>query len=84
MHSLGTLIQNAEASHKNIPFEHGHTWLLSLSLWHVGGLAIVIRSMLYGACIAIGSIEDIGFLQVTHVSFVALQLRRFIASLSSK
>ena len=78
LHSLATLIQNAEASHKNIPFEHGHTWLLSLSLWHVGGLAIVIRSMLYGACIAVGSIEDIGILHVTHVSFVALQLRRFI------
>ena len=37
-----------------------------------------MRSMLYGACIAIGSIEDIETLQVTHVSFVALQLRRFI------
>ena len=78
LHSLETLIQNAEASHKNIAFEHGHTWLLSLSLWHVGGLAIVIRSMLYGACIAIGSIEDIRSLGVTHVSFVALQLRRFM------
>ena len=78
LHSLETLIQNAEASYKNITFEHGHTWLLSLSLWHVGGLAIVIRSMLYGACIAIGSIEHIGILRVTHVSFVDLQLRRFM------
>ena len=78
LHSLDTLIQNAKASHKNIVFEYGHTWLLSLSLWHIGGLAIVIRSMLHGACVAIGSIEYIDVLQVTHVSFVDIQLRRFM------
>ena len=78
LHSLHTLQQNAIASHKNIPFQHGDTWLLSLSLWHVGGLAIVIRSMLHGGTIALGSIDDIISLSVTHVSFVSLQLQQFI------
>lgn len=39
----------AEGSAKNIKPEPGELWLLSLPLYHVGGISIILRSLLYGS-----------------------------------
>lgn len=56
-------------------------WLLDLPLFHVGGLAVTVRSVLAGAAVAIPERgmpfgEAAGALGVTHASLVATQLRR--------
>jgi len=42
-------IWGAEASAANFKPEPGELWLLSLPLYHVGGVSIIIRSLLYGS-----------------------------------
>ncbi|NGZ13823.1 o-succinylbenzoate--CoA ligase [Vibrio aestuarianus] len=57
------------------------TWLLSLPMYHVSGLAIIYRWLSAGACLKVGSgdlSQDIQ--QVTHASLVATQLKRLLDS----
>ena len=64
-----------------IQFGHQDTWLLSLPLYHVSGLAIVYRWLLAGAILKIGQgklEEDIQ--GVTHASLVVTQLKRLLVS----
>ncbi len=81
--SYGNLVFNALASNENIDVGPGTAWLLSLPLYHVGGLGIVFRCLLDGGCIAIPepkeSLADaINQYDVTHVSLVATQLYRLL------
>ncbi len=60
-------------------FTQQDTWLLSLPLYHVSGMAIVYRWLLAGACLKVGHgalSEDIQ--GVTHASLVATQLKRLL------
>ncbi|WED22613.1 o-succinylbenzoate--CoA ligase [Vibrio sp. JC009] len=62
-------------------FTAGDTWLLSLPMYHVSGLAIVYRWLHAGACLKVGAgnlSEDIS--GVTHASLVATQLKRLLDS----
>lgn len=62
-------------------YQPGDTWLLSLPLYHVSGLAILYRWLLSGACLKIGSGDvpaDIS--DVTHASLVPVQLQRLLDS----
>ncbi|PMJ90872.1 o-succinylbenzoate--CoA ligase [Vibrio sp. 10N.261.55.A7] len=64
-------------------FEYGadDTWLLSLPLYHVSGLAIVYRWLSGGGCMKVGTGELSADIQgVTHASLVVAQLRRLIES----
>ncbi|WP_237333369.1 o-succinylbenzoate--CoA ligase, partial [Vibrio anguillarum] len=57
------------------------TWLLSLPMYHVSGLAIIYRWLVAGACLKVGSgdlTQDI--IHVTHASLVATQLKRLLDS----
>ncbi|WP_295902404.1 o-succinylbenzoate--CoA ligase [uncultured Vibrio sp.] len=57
------------------------TWLLSLPMYHVSGLAIVYRWLAAGGCLKVGTGDlkrDIQ--EVTHASLVATQLRQLIDS----
>jgi O-succinylbenzoic acid--CoA ligase len=83
LHTYGNHYYSALGSAPNIPLAGGDRWLLSLPLYHVGGLSILFRSLLAGATIAIPergaslghSISTFG---ITHVSVVATQLRRLL------
>ncbi len=84
LHTFGNHWHSAEGSNRNMPIEPGDRWLLSLSLFHVGGLAILFRCFLFGGTAVIGRPSDnlpaeIEKHNITHISLVATQLRRLLA-----
>lgn len=83
MHTLANHYYSALGSAQNIPLVPGDRWLLSLPLYHVGGLSIVFRCLLAGATIALSKKdapmgEEIDRLGATHVSMVSTQLLRLL------
>ncbi|MGA1790893.1 MAG: o-succinylbenzoate--CoA ligase [bacterium] len=83
LHTLGNHLFSALGSNRNIRVGPGDRWLLSLPLYHVGGLAIIFRVILGGGALAIPIPgfpleENIGELQVTHVSMVSTQFYRLL------
>ncbi len=83
LHTFGNHYFSALGSQHNIPVQPGDRWLLSLPLYHVGGLAILYRTALHGGCVVIPppQMQLADFLQqekCTHVSLVATQLRRML------
>ncbi|MCF7823947.1 MAG: o-succinylbenzoate--CoA ligase [Candidatus Marinimicrobia bacterium] len=82
-HSLANHVASAMGSNQNIPLKPGDRWLLTLPLYHVGGLSILFRTALSGASIAIPSadeklIDAISKFQVSHMSLVTIQLQRLL------
>lgn len=77
--TLGQLAANARGANCNIPLLPGDAWLLSLPLFHVGGLGILFRAFLSGAAVALPPagrpwhtvLEET---PVTHLSLVSTQL----------
>lgn len=74
---------SAKGSNANLPVRRGDRWLLSLPLYHVGGLAILIRCALAGGAVALPRDEtplheSLRAMEATHVSLVATQLRRIL------
>ena len=62
-------------------FEQGDTWLLSLPMYHVSGLAIVHRWLAVGGCIKIGTGQlETDIEECSHASLVATQLHRLLKS----
>jgi o-succinylbenzoate---CoA ligase len=81
LHTFRDHYFSAVGSNRNIPFGSGDKWLLSLPLYHVGGLAIIFRSLVNGGSVIIPGdemtlSESIARFQPTHVSLVATQLYR--------
>ncbi|MBD3258185.1 o-succinylbenzoate--CoA ligase, partial [candidate division GN15 bacterium] len=88
LHSYGNHYCSALGSNKNIPVTESDRWLLSLPLYHVGGLAIVFRCLIGRATIVLAQpdeelVSQIEQQQVTHVSLVATQLQRLVNSLET-
>lgn len=83
LHSFGNHYYSAAGSNENIQVGLGDRWLLSLPLYHVGGIAILFRCLLGRATVLIAdsgiSIEKQAS-GATHVSMVATQLYRFLQS----
>ena len=83
LHSWANHLYSAKGSNANVPLRPGDRWLLSLPLYHVGGLAILVRCALAGAAVAVpergaslsASVDATG---ATHLSLVATQLRRLL------
>ncbi|MBX3715324.1 MAG: o-succinylbenzoate--CoA ligase [Burkholderiales bacterium] len=83
----GNQLASARASGAVLPLAPGDRWLASLPFFHVGGLGIVHRCLLAGACVALPddfsaealdrAIEDHG---VTHLSVVDATLRRILGA----
>lgn len=73
----------ASASGLLAQFEFGstHSWLLSLPMYHVSGLAIIYRWLVAGATLKVGhqGLES-DIKGCTHASLVATQLRRLLDS----
>lgn len=81
LHTIGNHFYSALGSNRNIPVEVGHSWLLSLPLYHVGGLAILFRCLLGRAAVRIpraGAPLHVSLQEVTHASLVATQLQRLL------
>ncbi len=81
LHTFGNHYYSAAGSNENIRLGRGDRWLLSLPLYHVGGLAILFRCVLGGAAVVIPDRHQPIHHQVrraTHVSLVATQLRRLL------
>ena len=83
LHALGNHYWSARGSNENIALAPGDRWLLSLPLYHVGGLAIFFRCLLAGAAVAIPSPEALRRRPLalpvhTHASMVSTQLFRLL------
>lgn len=86
LHTLANHYFSALGSNQNIVLKPGDVWLISLPLYHVGGLAIWVRAVLAGAAVAIstGKWEVPGILRnfpVTHLSLVATQLHQWLGKM---
>jgi O-succinylbenzoic acid--CoA ligase len=84
-HQLSQHFDSARGVNEVMSFDATQSWLLSLPLYHVGGLAIVIRALEAGGSVVIPepgeSLDDVIRREaITHVSLVATQLRRLLAN----
>ncbi|MBI3315011.1 MAG: o-succinylbenzoate--CoA ligase [Candidatus Omnitrophica bacterium] len=89
VHTWGNHFYSAQGSQEMIPLTASDRWLLSLPLYHVAGIAVVVRCFLAGAsvvipnaCLPAGRDKDlisaIERNQATHVSLVPAQLYRML------
>ncbi len=87
LHSLENHYYSALGSNRNIRVLPGDRWLLSLPLYHVGGLAILFRTVLAGAAVVVPAgeapmEETIRKTEITHLSLVSTQLYRLLQNSS--
>ncbi len=83
VHTYGNHYQNARGANANMPLQPGDRWLLSLPLYHVGGLGILFRVFLSGAAAVIPApdlelSEAITKYRISHISLVPTQLYRIL------
>lgn len=81
--TLGNLVSNAQSSNQITGLQAEDCWLLSLPLFHVGGLGIVFRCLESGAAFAIGRkdetlCEALARYPISHLSLVPTQLQRLL------
>jgi len=81
LHSFGNHYYSALGANENIAFGPGDCWLLSLPLFHIGGFAMLFRSLLGGGALAVAEagtpIRDaLHNFQLSHLSLVPTQLYR--------
>ncbi len=83
LHSVGSHVASARGSVAFLGLRPGDRWLLTLPLYHVGGLAVLFRCVLAGAAVVLPD-EGVPIEQavsehgVTHTSLVATQLLRVL------
>ncbi|MCF6238542.1 MAG: o-succinylbenzoate--CoA ligase [Candidatus Marinimicrobia bacterium] len=82
-HSHLNHLSSALGSNQNIFLKPDHRWLLTLPLYHVGGISILYRGALSGAAVVLPTstesiLTNIFSKQITHISLVAAQLRRML------
>ena len=82
LHTWANHLYSAKGSNANIPLRAGDQWLLALPLYHVGGLAILVRCALAGGAVQLAGpagAEAVGETDgVTHASMVPTQFRRVL------
>lgn len=83
LHSFGNHYYSALGSNANIPFGPGDCWLLSLPLFHIGGYALLFRSLAGGGALAVTEPETtlseaLQRFSLTHLSLVPTQLYRLL------
>ena len=80
-HTLQQHLCSAQGLLDVFQFEQADTWLLSLPMYHVSGLAIVHRWLAAGGCIKIGQGKlEADIEGCSHASLVATQLHRLLQS----
>lgn len=70
--SLQNLLKNAEGTLELLEVDERSRWLLNLPLFHVGGIGILIRSILARGAVVL----DPKYPDITHISSVPTQLYR--------
>ena len=83
LHLLRHHYYSATGSNANLSVEPGDRWLLSLPLFHVGGLSIIFRCLFGGGAMVledrtVSITEQIVRDRVTHLSLVPTQLVRLL------
>jgi O-succinylbenzoic acid--CoA ligase len=83
--SMGNFLSSATASAFRIGVTPDDNWLLCLSMYHMGGLSVVLRSALYGTTVVLQegfdaewAADAIAEYGVTGVSLVPTMLRRML------
>jgi len=81
-HTIGQHLASAKGLLSQFEFTAKDSWLLSLPMYHVSGLAIVWRWLAVGATLVMTSSRDLveDLSQVSHASLVATQLLRALGS----
>jgi O-succinylbenzoic acid--CoA ligase len=83
LHNAGNHRSSAQGANAALPLAPGDRWILSLPLFHVGGLSVLWRCLSGGAAIALPEqgaplAASLGQLGITHLSVVPTQLRRLL------
>lgn len=80
LHSYANHHYSARGSNSNIPLSPGDRWMLSLPLYHVGGIAILFRCLMGRAAVALRPERplSVSLAGMTHVSLVSTQLLRLL------
>lgn len=84
VHAMSAHTHSAMGAAEIIPLEPGDRWLWSLPLYHISGLAILIRCAMAGATVVGLPIDQklsahlLDEMRVTHLSVVTTQLRRLL------
>ena len=83
VHSLANHFYSALGANQQIPLNPNDRWLMSLPLYHVGGLAIFFRTLISGAAMVLPAekqtlAEALINNKITHLSLVATQLQRLL------
>lgn len=81
--SLAALLASARTSAPACALTVQDRWLLSLPLFHVGGLGILFRTLVTGSSLAISN-ENLGDAATTHISLVPTQLYRLLKDPASR
>lgn len=83
-HTLQQHLANAKQAASNVQFGPHSRWLVSLPLYHVGGLGIVCRALATGGSLAFCQphqqldLTVLQHLKITHLSVVTTQLQRLL------
>jgi len=85
LHSYCNHYYSAIGSNENIKVQPRDCWLLSLPLYHVGGLAILFRAILGGGAVVLPAegmdiLDAVQRYHITHLSLVPTQLYRLLKS----
>ncbi|QKY19200.1 AMP-binding protein [Halolamina sp. CBA1230] len=85
--TMGNLLASATASAFRLGIDPADRWLVPLSLHHMGGIAPILRSTLYGTTAIVresfepgGTVDDLREYDATCVSLVPTMLRRMLDS----
>jgi O-succinylbenzoic acid--CoA ligase len=85
--TMGNLLASATASAFRLGIDPSDRWLVPLSLHHMGGIAPILRSTLYGTTAIVresfdpgGTVDDIREYDATCVSLVPTMLRRMLSA----
>ena len=83
VHSCRAHYFSAKGANENLPIGPGTRWLLSLPLYHVGGIGILWRCILAGGAVVVPGrqeslAEAMARYVVTHLSLVGTQLYRLL------
>ncbi|MFD1526506.1 AMP-binding protein, partial [Halolamina salina] len=85
--TMGNLLASATASAFRLGIDPADRWLVPLSLHHMGGIAPVLRSTLYGTTVIVresfdpgGTVDDLREYDATCISLVPTMLRRMLES----
>ncbi|GAA5216176.1 o-succinylbenzoate--CoA ligase [Corallincola platygyrae] len=92
VHCLTNHLTSANASQQNIPLKPGDRWLLSLPLFHIGGMAILYRCLNAGATLVLPdneqgtqpSTDGLSQRGISHLSLVNTQLYRLLKAQPNK